>query len=953
MVLAQGLFWGSAGLAESFTLPQRVGSALPQNDKRTYTPTLPSAYNHWAEVQVALDEARTLERCDALPCAPGSRLEVLEGGLQIKAQWPATVVADLIEEGADVTVLRDFTLVQSARRDASVATKGQAGLMATTGRDVVSGSNDTDVPIPYMGYAYSYIEIDNAESHALVTTVDVHFEVIHAFSGDLAIDITDEGLYGPYLWLLEGGSADDINRTVTGITDFAGRPVNQYWYLWAIDVYMGYSGYIDSWWIKVYYTFPTETPDHDFCENAVVLTDGVPYQGRTVGATGDYVTWSGYKDKLDVWHVFTATQTGPVTVTVEGYDPLDDLDSLDTLDEQELIELLQNVDPFDDLDPTLAVFDACNGVELGSVDDVCDSLGGRMTVQMDAGTDYYIRVAGYGYDIGNYTVTVTQQTPELPNEPLGPSPVDGAEAVATSNALSWNDWVFRISSASTPAKAGKDGGRSPKLIYGRDDRLDEYEVTDADILGAGDATVALVYWDDLFDNGNGTYTLPYMTFAEYYRLADPIGTGNPLCSDEPYLNQPMAAFCSGVLVTPDMVATAGHCTACMEPNDMAVVFGYVMKDALTPVVTIDADQIYRCTEVLVSQEGDPDWSLIRLDRAVTDHVPMLARVSGRAREEQGLLITGHPYGMPRKYENAGVIKIDAAEAFFETNLDASPGNSGSPVFNRDTLEVEGLLVSGPALGFEEYPDEGCDRSRVCSEDDGCEGFAWERVTRVTAFSKMIPSYDVHLGTDPNHLELVSGYGVVPWYEPGALLDDTTYYWRVTARNAWGQVDGPLWSFHTAVAPSCSPVYRFWSNAYAYHFYTIKESEKDNLIANYPEVWTYDGRAFCAYADPNVAGLAPVYRFWSPNSHRHFYTISESEKNNLIDKYPPEVWTYEDVAFYAFPEGAQPSDASAVHRLWSAETGAHFYTISEAEKDQMVADQPDVWIYEGIAWYAYE
>jgi len=926
--LALGLFCAPTGWAESLILPERVGALLPPHNKWRATPTLPQACRHWAEVQVTLDETWTLDRFDRLPCAPGSRMEILKDGGQIRAQWPAVVVADLIEEGACLEVVRDFMLVQNDGNDARVVDKSRT---SATVDDYVRARNDTDVDIPYLEYAYSDIQIQEAESHALVTTIDVHYEIVHPFSGDVAVDISDEGLVGPYLSLMEGGSADNINETVTGITEFAGRPVNQHWFLWAIDLYMGYSGYIDSWWIKVYYTYPTETAEHDLCENAIVLEDGVPYEGRTVGATGNYVTYSGYNDALDVWHVFTPTQTGLATVHVE---------SDDTVEE-------------DYLDTTLAIFDGCNGRELASIDDLCDSTGGRITMLMEAGLDYYIRVAGYGYATGNYTLTVTQHPIEFPDEPSGPTPADGTEAVETSTVLAWNDWAFDTSSASRSSK-DKGGDMAAKIIYGSDDRRDEYEVTDADMLGAGDSTVALVYWSAITINEDGTYTLPSsLTLGRYYELADPIGSGNSLCRDEPYRNQPTAAFCSGVLVTPDIVATAGHCVACLDPDEVAVVFGYVMEDDITPVLTIQPDQVYSCAEIIARQEGNPDWSLIRLDRPVPDHAPMLTRIAGQIEAEQGTLVTGHPYGMPRKYEDGGVVKTNEAAAFFEINADALEGNSGSPVYNLDTYEVEGLLVSGPSTSFETYPDEGCDRSRVCPDETGCPEFAWERVTRITVLSQMIPSYDLYLGTDPNNLELVSGYGVTPWFEPSQLEAETTYYWRVTARNVWGQTDGTLWSFTTAAAPTCSPVYRFWSETYSYHFYTISESERDNLIDNYPDVWTYDGQAFCAYAEGSVSGLAPVYRFWSPTTYRHFYTISESEKDKLINDYPDDVWTYEGVVFYAFAEGDQPEGTRPVYRFWSDQIGAHYYTIDEAEKDQIIAEQSDIWTFEGVAWYAYE
>ena len=41
-----------------------------------------------------------------------------------------------------------------------------------------------------------------------------------------------------------------------------------------------------------------------------------------------------------------------------------------------------------------------------------------------------------------------------------------------------------------------------------------------------------------------------------------------------------------------------------------------------------------------------------------------------------------------------------------------------------------------------------------------------------------------------------------------------------------------------------------------------------------------------------------YWFWSHGVETHFYTMSKTEKNKLIDNYP-HVWTYEGVAWYVY------------------------------------------------------
>jgi CSLREA domain-containing protein len=144
------------------------------------------------------------------------------------------------------------------------------------------------------------------------------------------------------------------------------------------------------------------------------------------------------------------------------------------------------------------------------------------------------------------------------------------------------------------------------------------------------------------------------------------------------------------------------------------------------------------------------------------------------------------------------------------------------------------------------------------------------------------------------------------------------------------------------------VYRFWSPVFSSHFFTISEAERDYIIANWPGIWTYEGVAFRAF-QTQEPGTMPVYRFWSPVDEAHFYTISEAERDYIIANWPG-IWTYEGIAFYAYP--AQAPVSMAVYRFLSAFNQAHFYTISEAERDYIIATWPDIWTYEGVAFYAY-
>ncbi len=149
-------------------------------------------------------------------------------------------------------------------------------------------------------------------------------------------------------------------------------------------------------------------------------------------------------------------------------------------------------------------------------------------------------------------------------------------------------------------------------------------------------------------------------------------------------------------------------------------------------------------------------------------------------------------------------------------------------------------------------------------------------------------------------------------------------------------------FYTAI----SPVYRFWNEQTNTHFYTISEEEKDHLIETYYQ-FIFEGPAFYAY-ETQTEETKPVYRFWNNQTNTHFYTISEEEKDKLIEKY--HQFIFEGPAFYAYE--TQTEETKPVYRFWNNQTNTHFYTISEEEKDKLI-EKYHQFIFEGPAFYTYE
>ena len=106
----------------------------------------------------------------------------------------------------------------------------------------------------------------------------------------------------------------------------------------------------------------------------------------------------------------------------------------------------------------------------------------------------------------------------------------------------------------------------------------------------------------------GDYTIQAATWGE---LED-------LCADERFANQPAPGWCTAFLVAPDLLVTAGHCLR--DPDiceSVAFVFGFQMLDEDRAVTSVPASQVYYCAEILsLTDEGDDDWGIVRLDRPV-------------------------------------------------------------------------------------------------------------------------------------------------------------------------------------------------------------------------------------------------------------------------------------------------------------------------------------------------
>lgn len=262
-----------------------------------------------------------------------------------------------------------------------------------------------------------------------------------------------------------------------------------------------------------------------------------------------------------------------------------------------------------------------------------------------------------------------------------------------------------------------------KVIYGEDDRKDLYEIKDSRLLHLAKSTAVLMDSYNLEASGD-YFNIETGSFGEEYNL----------CAGEPFSEQDSPGFCSGFLVGPKTLVTAGHCIRrTTDCNTARFIFDYSIKSKTSgSPKRLHKDNIYKCTKVIksVAESKGADYAILELDRPVTGRTPLKFRTSGQIPNNENIVVIGHPSGIPTKVAGGAKVRSQA-NGFFVANLDTYGGNSGSAVFNSKSGEVEGVLVRGER----DFVYKGnCKVSNVC-KDNECRG---EDVTRITEAAPYIP-----------------------------------------------------------------------------------------------------------------------------------------------------------------------------------------------------------------------
>ena len=232
-----------------------------------------------------------------------------------------------------------------------------------------------------------------------------------------------------------------------------------------------------------------------------------------------------------------------------------------------------------------------------------------------------------------------------------------------------------------------------EVIYGKDNRQDIYEVTNSLHKTLAQSTAGMVDVRHFKKSSrDGFFDMEFTSSLE---------DAMNVCPSEKFSQQHIAPNCSGFLVGPDTLVTAGHCFKGGNiPENVckgnAWVFGYEMKSsAHNPTRNIPHENIYLCKQVIAAElNSTMDYAIIKLDRPVVGRKPLTFRNSGKVSNSTSLVVIGHPTGLPTKVSPAGKVTHNSNYSTFSGTLDTFAGNSGSAVFDAQTGMVEGILIQG-------------------------------------------------------------------------------------------------------------------------------------------------------------------------------------------------------------------------------------------------------------------
>jgi len=276
-----------------------------------------------------------------------------------------------------------------------------------------------------------------------------------------------------------------------------------------------------------------------------------------------------------------------------------------------------------------------------------------------------------------------------------------------------------------------------------------------------------------------------------------------------------------------------------------------------------------------------------------------------------------------------------------TTWDAGDSGVVENIYSVDMVSATvGFLVgdnAGAAMTMKKTTDGGATWTTLTAP----AGLSW---TDLSAVSFADANNGWIVGAGGTILHTTNGAAGTPtWTKQNMSAEWFNSISAVSPSAAWaGGGNGALITSY--VAPPKTVVYRLYNMKNGSHFYTSSYEEKVHILKTWPDIYKYEG---VGYEYDGSKATAPLYRLYNKVSGSHFYTTSWAEAENAVKKWPT-VFTYEGPAFNV--SSAPVPAGGTVFRFYNLKNGSHFFTADPAERDMVIAKWPNVFSYEGPAYY---
>jgi hypothetical protein len=264
------------------------------------------------------------------------------------------------------------------------------------------------------------------------------------------------------------------------------------------------------------------------------------------------------------------------------------------------------------------------------------------------------------------------------------------------------------------------GSQPTRGVFGNDDRR---EVKDA--YGYKDfvrATAVMISKEKIYEKEFYAWSLRDLLMKQF-------GT-DKFDKNVKFLDQPTLSSCTGFLIAPGIMVTAGHCVNSMEAaNKYVWVFDYTNEEKFIDGnrLRIKPENIFEVEQIIASTFNNntkDDYAILRLN-TTSDRAPYRFRTSGNVLLNGEINTIGSPTGLPLKFSTNAVVVDNSPINWFKSDIDSFPGNSGGPVFDKNGF-IEGILVRG-AVEFSDADGRYTGDYKYDRECDCIKTVQWDRV----------------------------------------------------------------------------------------------------------------------------------------------------------------------------------------------------------------------------------